>query len=73
MAPQPWHGFFQIANNPASGALLDRIAGAGAVVPGLWRLETANILLVAERRGRVTAIARQKALPVLADLPIQVV
>ena len=59
-------------SSPESDALLDRIADAGAAVPGLWHLETANILLVAERRGRVTAIERQKALSALADLPIQV-
>ena len=54
-----------------SDALLDRIAEAGAVVPGLWRLETANGLLMAERRGRITLAERQEALSILADLPIQ--
>jgi len=55
-----------------SDALLDRVADAGAAVPGLWALETANTLLMAERRGRITVAERQEALSTLADLPIQV-
>jgi hypothetical protein len=38
----------------ATEALLDDVASAGAVAPGLWSLETANLLLAAERRGRIT-------------------
>ncbi len=37
----------------ATEALLDEVASAGAVAPGLWPLETANVLLAAERRARV--------------------
>lgn len=58
--------------SPEGDALLDQVANAGAAVPGLWPLEVANILLMAERRGRVTLAERQEALSVLADLPIQV-
>lgn len=56
----------------ASEALLDDVAEAGAVVPGLWPLETANVLLAAERRGRITLAERQQALATLKELPIRI-
>ena len=56
----------------APDALLDDVAGAGAAVPGLWPLETANVLLAAERRGRITLAERQQVLATLAELPIRI-
>ena len=53
-------------------ALLDDVAGAGAVAPGLWPLETANVLLAAERRGRITLAEREQALATLKELPIRI-
>lgn len=50
--------------------LLGEIAADGAVVPGLWPLEVGNILLVAERRGRLGAAERREALDLLRALPI---
>lgn len=53
--------------------LVDIVAEEGAVVPGHWRLEVANTLLMAERRGRLAAervaglLARLAALPVSID------
>jgi predicted nucleic acid-binding protein len=44
----------------------------GAWVPGLWRLEVANILEMGVRRGRHTAAFRNSTLTDLALLPIQV-
>ena len=35
-------------------ALLDRVGAQGAIVPTIWFLEVANVLLVAERRGWLT-------------------
>ncbi len=56
----------------ATEALLDDVASAGAVAPGLWSLETANLLLAAERRGRITLAERQQALATLKELPIRI-
>ena len=50
--------------------LFDAIADNGAVVPALWRLEVANSLAVAVRRGRIDAEFRQAALTDLALLDI---
>jgi hypothetical protein len=44
----------------------------GAWVPGLWKLEVANILEMGVRRGRHTAAFRNSTLTDLALLPIQV-
>jgi predicted nucleic acid-binding protein len=44
----------------------------GAVVPALWRLEIANSLTVAVRRGRIDANFRRAALADLALLDIAI-
>jgi predicted nucleic acid-binding protein len=53
-------------------AVLDRVGQEGAVVPSLWRLEVANVLLVAERRGRLTEAQATRFLTLLGQLPIEV-
>jgi predicted nucleic acid-binding protein len=52
--------------------LFDAIADSGAVVPALWRLEVANRLTVAVRRGHIDAESRQAALADLALLAITI-
>ena len=58
--------------NKATEALLDEIAAAGAAAPGLWPLETANVLLYAERARRITGDERRRSLTTLAALPIHI-
>jgi predicted nucleic acid-binding protein len=41
-----------------------------AVVPSIWYLEIANVLLVSERRGRMTQAQTQQALSLLESLDI---
>ncbi len=41
-----------------------------AVVPGLWLIEVANGLLVAERRGRLSAADVAQVRGMLSDLPV---
>ena len=43
----------------------------GARVPQLWHLETRNTLLVAERRGRVSAGGIKERMDALRGLPIR--
>jgi len=50
--------------------LFDTVADAGAFVPALWRLEVANSLTIAVRRGRIDAEFRRAALDDLAMLEI---
>ena len=51
-------------------SVLDALADKTAVVPYLWHLEVANVLLVGERRGRCTQADTAQWLAFLAGLPI---
>ena len=62
--------YFEDERTPATDAVLSRVTDAGAIVPSLWRLETANGLQVAIRRGRIDALFRDRALAHLTRLPI---
>jgi len=42
------------------------------LAPGLWPVEVANIILVAERKSRITQAQRVRALTALAKLPIRI-
>jgi predicted nucleic acid-binding protein len=50
--------------------VFDAVAEQGAFVPSLWRLEIANSLTVAVRRGRIDHEFRRVALTDLGDLDI---
>jgi predicted nucleic acid-binding protein len=52
---------------------LDRLTGETALVPPGWSGEVANGFLVAERRGRLTAVETARSLARLSALPIRVV
>jgi predicted nucleic acid-binding protein len=57
---------------PCSRQLSVAVADQGAFVPSLWRLEVANSLTVAVRRGRVEGGFRHAALTDLSELEILV-
>jgi predicted nucleic acid-binding protein len=61
---------FEDEASPESDALFEQVRDQGAVVPGLWHLEVANVLLQAERRGRITTGDVAMRLELIADLPI---
>ena len=50
--------------------LLERVRDYGAVVPSLWLLEITNVLLQAERRGRIATKDVTTQLELLRILPI---
>jgi len=54
----------------ATRQVFEAVAEDGAVVPALWRLEVANSLTVALRRGRIDAEFRRAGLADLALLDI---
>ena len=64
--------YFEDKRTPAADALLDRVTNTGAVVPSIWRVETANGFQMALRRQRIDAGFRDRALFELARLPIAV-
>ncbi len=63
---------FEDEHTPSILAVLDRLVDEGAVAPQLWPLEALNGLLSAERRGRISQVARRRLAGFLRQLPIQV-
>jgi predicted nucleic acid-binding protein len=63
--------YFQDEATPGTEKVLDRVAEGGAVVPGLWRLELANGLQVAVRRGRISIAYRDASLADLMQMQIE--
>ena len=57
---------------PETDALLEIARIQGAVVPDLWRLEIANVIAAAERRGRITITMARGFLNALNALPLTV-
>jgi predicted nucleic acid-binding protein len=53
-------------------AILERLQTNRAQVPALWLWETVNVLLQAERRGRISPAASRTFLGLLEGLPISV-
>lgn len=53
-------------------AVREQVARHGALVPTHWRLEVANALIMAERRGRLREEDRVGTLADLAVLPIEI-
>ena len=53
-------------------AVLDSLADGEAIVPSIWPLEVANVLAVAERRGRIRESDSARFVELLKALPIAV-
>ena len=58
-------------DDPAANAAMSRLAIEFALVPELWHLEVRNLLIVAERRGRVGAAGLENGLRRVGELPIR--
>lgn len=52
--------------------VLSSLITAEAIVPALWPIEVANVLVVAERRKRLTEAQIMRAVALLQALPIRV-
>jgi len=61
---------FQDEAGSYSDAVLDRLAESTAVVPSIWPLEVVNVLLVAERKHRISESDSIRFLTLLSQLPI---
>jgi predicted nucleic acid-binding protein len=51
-------------------AVLAKLTEASAIVPSIWPLEVVNVLLVAERRGRLQQADSVRFITLLSRLPI---
>jgi predicted nucleic acid-binding protein len=63
---------FQDEVNPYAEAALDSLTEAVAVVPAIWPLEVINVLLVAERKGRLREADSVRFISLLTQLPIMI-
>ncbi|MEH1863716.1 MAG: type II toxin-antitoxin system VapC family toxin [Nostoc sp.] len=59
-------------NNGYANDILAMMPDSEAFVPGIWSLEIANTLVVAERRNRMTKKQSEQAIALLQSLLIQV-
>lgn len=64
--------FFVDEQSAGTRRVLDAVARMGAAVPNLWRLEVANAMQMAVRRGRIDAAYRDTSLADLGRLAIAV-
>ncbi len=64
--------YFEDEATPYTNAVRNAMATERAVVPALWSLEVANVLLTGERRKRSTQAHAAKWLRFLAALPIAI-
>jgi predicted nucleic acid-binding protein len=63
---------FEDEATPATEAVLERLAEDDAVAPSLWELEVVSVLLLAERRGRITESQTARFVALLTQLPIHI-
>jgi predicted nucleic acid-binding protein len=63
---------FEDEAGPATDALLERVRDDGAIVPAIWPLEFGNVLIQAERRGRLAAAGTATLIELVGALPIRI-
>ena len=61
---------FEDEVTPETDRLLESLTERSAHVPGLWYLELGNVMIQAERRGRISASQMTAGLELLSNLPI---
>ena len=61
---------FKDETNPYADKVLERLSEATAFVPAIWPLEVINVLLVAERKKRLSEADSIRFLTLLSQLPI---
>jgi len=57
-------------SSPYADFILDSLENTVAIVPAIWPLEVSNVLLVAERKKRLTEAASNRFIALLSELPI---
>ncbi len=62
---------FEDESSAMADTVLEQLQTKIAIVPAIWPLEVGNVLLVAERRGRLSEADSAHFLTMLSALPIQ--
>lgn len=63
---------FEDQSDDYTDKVLESLSHAEALVPELWYLEMSNVLLVAERRAKISPTDSDRFLGLLSSLPIKV-
>jgi len=63
---------FEDQATPYTDEVLEVLASGQARVPSIWALEVANVLLVAERHGRLRPADSARFLALLQNLPVAI-
>ena len=63
---------FEDETDTYSDSILAMFAGTDAIVPSIWPLEVANVLLVAERKQRLLESESAQFIRLIGELPITV-
>lgn len=63
---------FKDETNEYADAVLDLLCETTAFVPSIWPLEVVNVLVTAERRGRLSEADTVRFITLLSQLPIHV-
>jgi predicted nucleic acid-binding protein len=63
---------FEDETSPYTEGVLDRLGGTQALVPAIWPLDVANVLLIVERRDRLSEAQTAHFAQLLEVLPILV-
>ncbi len=63
---------FKDENTQYSDFILNKLESAAAIVPSVWPLEVTNVLLVAERRKRISEADSTRFIALLSELQISV-
>lgn len=61
---------FEDEANEYTDSILETLSSSEALVPAIWQLEIANVLLVGERRKRLKEADTARFLELLRELPI---
>ncbi len=64
--------FFDDEADEYADAVLARLQVCPAIVPAIWPLEVGNVLVVAERRQRLTGADVARVVQLIANLPVTV-
>ena len=63
---------FSDEDHPTAADALERLTAEEGHVPALWRFELCNVLIVSERRGRISESDTTQFLRSVSRLPIQI-
>jgi predicted nucleic acid-binding protein len=63
---------FEDEANSYADSVLEKLTTSQAIVPAIWALEVVNVLLVAERRGRIKQSDSTSFLTLLMQLPLEI-